>query len=112
MRRADRRSSSASATPRRWLANDSEALAAAALVERPSLEAHLDAIKLPMLIYCGDHDLAYKGAKRAVPALPNVTFLSVQGPDHIGAIVNADRVLQEARAFLAVRDAKAGSAVS
>jgi pimeloyl-ACP methyl ester carboxylesterase len=96
----------------RWLANDSEALAAATLVERPSLEAHLGAIELPVLIYCGDQDLAYEGAKRAAAALPNATFVSVPGLDHMAAIVNADEVLQEARAFLARTGAKAGSAAS
>ncbi|MBV9595650.1 MAG: alpha/beta fold hydrolase [Chloroflexi bacterium] len=96
----------------RWLANDSEALAAAALVERPSLEAHLDAIKLPMLVYCGDQDLAYERAKRAAAALPNATFVALPGLDHMAAIVNSDGVLREARVFLTRTSAQVGSAAA
>jgi pimeloyl-ACP methyl ester carboxylesterase len=63
-----------SALPRelheRWLANDPKALAAAILVDRPSLEADLVAVNLPTLVYCGDLDPAYQGARQAAEAYP------------------------------------------
>jgi pimeloyl-ACP methyl ester carboxylesterase len=85
----------------RFLANDTDALAAATLVERPSLEAHLGAIELPTLVYCGDRDAPYEGARHAAAAMPNATFASLAGLNHVDAFLASDVVLPHARAFLA-----------
>jgi pimeloyl-ACP methyl ester carboxylesterase len=94
-----------SALPReiheRWLTSDPEALAAAALADRPSLEAHLAAVHLPTLIYCGDRDPAHEGARRAAEAMPTATFVSLPGRDHNGVVVASDLVVPHVRSFLA-----------
>ena len=51
------------------LASDGAALAASVLVERPSLEAALGAMNLPILLWCGDQDPAHERAKRAAHEL-------------------------------------------
>jgi pimeloyl-ACP methyl ester carboxylesterase len=84
----------------RLLAADGEALAAAALVERPSMEDRLGGIELPTLIYCGDQDPAYEGARQAAEAMPNAIFASLAGLNHIDAWVDSELVLQHARPFL------------
>ena len=57
-------------TPSMLTTADADALAAATLVERPSLEAHLGAINLPTLVYCGDKDGPHDGARQAADAMP------------------------------------------
>src|SRR5207253_8078204 len=64
------------------LASDGAALAASVLVERPSLEAALGAMNLPILLWCGDQDPAHERAKRAAALLPNATFVSLHGLKH------------------------------
>ncbi len=94
-----------SALPRellgRWLANDPEALAAVALADRPSLEADLPSLYVPTLIYCGDRDPAYQGARQAAEVMPNVTFAPLPGLDHNGVVVASEVVVPRARTFLA-----------
>ncbi|MBV9893295.1 MAG: alpha/beta fold hydrolase [Chloroflexi bacterium] len=94
-----------SALPRelldRWLANDPEALAAAALADRPSLEADMSSAYLPTLIYCGERDFAYEGARRAAEVMPNATFAGLPGLDHNGVVVAPEVVVPHARTFLA-----------
>ena len=85
----------------RFLAADAEALAAATLVERPGLEASLGTIELPTLIYCGDQDTPYEGARQAAEAIPNSTFVSLAGLNHIDAYLASELVLRHVRAFLA-----------
>ena len=86
----------------RFLATaDAEALAAATLVERPSLEDYLGTIQLPTLIYCGDQDPPYESARQAADAMKNATFLSLTGLNHIDAFLESELVLRHARAFLA-----------
>jgi pimeloyl-ACP methyl ester carboxylesterase len=85
----------------RWLTSDPEALAAATLADRPNLEMHLAAMHLPTLIYCGERDPAYEGAKRAADAMPEATFVSLPGLDHNGVVVASDLVVPHVRAFLA-----------
>jgi len=83
-----------------WLANDAEALAAATLVERPSLEADLSGMMLPALIYCGDQDPAYERAKRASELMHNAAFLSLPGLNHLQGVLRAELVLPHVRTFL------------
>jgi pimeloyl-ACP methyl ester carboxylesterase len=66
----------------RGLASDAAALAAACLVERPSLEAALGAMHQPILLYCGDQDPSYERARRAAALLPNASFVSLPGLNH------------------------------
>jgi pimeloyl-ACP methyl ester carboxylesterase len=82
---------------------DAEALAAATLVERPSLEPYLGAVNLPALIYCGDKDSpqGYDSARQAADAMPNATFVSLAGLNHVDAFVESELVLPHVKAFLA-----------
>jgi pimeloyl-ACP methyl ester carboxylesterase len=86
--------------PERWLASDPEALAAATLTERPSLEAHLASLRLPTLIYCGGPYPAYEGARRAATAMPEAAFVSLPGRDHNETVAASDVVVPRVRAFL------------
>ncbi len=70
--------------PSRWrttlLANDNEALIACLeLNERMGMEEILPTVNLPCLIYVGNEDLSYKGAKRASELMPHATFISLHG---------------------------------
>ena len=85
-----------------WLANDAEALASAieASAAEPGLGADLAGIRLPTLVYCGDHDEPHDAARRAAEALPNATFLSLEGFDHAQAFRRGDIIVPRVRAFL------------
>jgi pimeloyl-ACP methyl ester carboxylesterase len=82
---------------------DAEALAAATLVERPSREADLPTVNLPTLIYCGDNDSprGYESARRAADVMPNATFVSLAGLNHLDGFLESELVLPHAKAFLA-----------
>jgi pimeloyl-ACP methyl ester carboxylesterase len=84
----------------RLLSADGEALAAATLVERSSMEDRLGEIEIPTLIYCGDQDPAYEGARQAAEAMPKATLVSLGGLNHIDAWVDSELVLRHARPFL------------
>jgi pimeloyl-ACP methyl ester carboxylesterase len=84
----------------RLLTADGEALAAATLVERASMDGRLGGIQIPTLIYCGDHDPAHEGARQAAEAMPKATFASLGGLNHIEAWVDSELVLRHAKPFL------------
>lgn len=87
----------------RLLAADGAALAATLLANAamPSLEADLSVLRLPALLYCGDQDAFYSGVKRAAELMPDATFLSLPGLDHIPLWLRSDLVVPHAREFLA-----------
>jgi len=62
------------------LANDYEALITCAeFNERMGMEAILPSVNVPCLIFAGDEDGIYNGAKRASELIPNATFISLHG---------------------------------
>lgn len=80
------------------LANDNEALIACLeLNERMGMEAILPSVNLPCLIFAGDDDGSYNGAKRASELMPNATFISLHG-DHMTPYMPL--VLPHVRKFL------------
>lgn len=83
----------------RWERSDQEALVAAT-VEAPSLEAYLTGIRVPALIYSGDRDAGHEDARRAADAMPEATFVSLAGLDHMTAIISSGVIVPKARAFL------------
>ncbi len=88
----------------RMLANDSEALAASSVAsgEAPSFADDLAHLRVPMLIYAGDHDQPNRDlAAQAVSSLTQVTFVTLPGLSHRGGIMRSDVVLPHVRAFLA-----------
>lgn len=50
--------------------------------EKLCMETLLPSVKVPTMIYVGDKDFAYEGAKRASELIPNGVFLPLQG-DHM-----------------------------
>jgi pimeloyl-ACP methyl ester carboxylesterase len=84
----------------RLLATDLEALLAAAQ-DRESLEEMLPTMTLPCLLYAGEADANYSGAKECCKHIPNVTFVSLPGLNHPEAFVQSHLVLPHIRKFLA-----------
>jgi pimeloyl-ACP methyl ester carboxylesterase len=84
----------------RWVStSDTEALVAASVVE-PSLEADLPDIRVPALIYSGDRDDGYEKARQAAGIMPQATFVSLPGLDHVGGVVASGLGVPHIRAFL------------
>ena len=81
------------------LANDIEALMAT-LTDRPSLEDILPTLPVPCLIYAGDADPRHPEAESCVRLIPDATFVSLPGLDHMTGISRSDRVLPHVRTFL------------
>jgi pimeloyl-ACP methyl ester carboxylesterase len=69
--------------------------------DRESLEAVLPMIRIPCMLYVGEMDEAYPLAKKCAEQIANVTFVSVPGLDHLGAITRIDEALPHVKRFLA-----------
>jgi len=61
----------------------------------------LSNLTLPCLVFVGENDHAYPGAEKSSEAVPNATFVSFRGLDHIDAWGRTDLVLPLMRKFLA-----------
>ncbi|HUG15350.1 MAG TPA: alpha/beta fold hydrolase [Thermomicrobiales bacterium] len=84
------------------LETDTEALLAL-ITERGkswSLEALLPEIPIPALVYAGENDGLHSDARRAAELLPNATFLSLPGLNHLQAMARASVVLPHIQRFL------------
>jgi pimeloyl-ACP methyl ester carboxylesterase len=86
----------------RWLAADATALSASLRghFSDRSLAGTLHLIRTPALIYCGTSDNP-EPKKRAAEAMPNATFVPLEGLDHAAAINRSELVLPHVTAFLA-----------
>ncbi len=84
------------------LANDFEALIAILESGRPSLEDDLPSMTMPFLVYIGESDALnpLTEAKEYAKRLPNATFFSLTGLDHIQGVTRSDLVLPHVRKFL------------
>jgi pimeloyl-ACP methyl ester carboxylesterase len=86
----------------RWMTNDLEALIA--LVSKDwmlSLENVLPTITLPCLLFVGEADRYYLGAKRCADSMPNATFVSFPNLRHIETLYRSDLVIPHIKKFLA-----------
>ena len=87
------------------LANDFEALIAASKGSsmRSDLRDDLPGMTMPFLIYAGESDEAipYMEVKEYAQRLPNSTFVSLPGLDHIQGLTRSDLVLPHVKKFLA-----------
>lgn len=73
------------------------------LLDTPPLSNEdLTRIPVPCLIYCGELDPFYAGAKKSVEHIPHAVFISMSDINHITAITRSDLVVPYIRAFLAV----------
>ena len=82
---------------------DVEAQAAvAAAFSRAGIAEACPGLTMPALLYCGDADrFADPGSMReAAEVMPNATFVSLPGLDHLPALVRSDLVMPHVRGFL------------
>ena len=72
----------------RPLANDAEAMIAARInsMARPSCAEVLPTMAMPCLLFAGEADGRYAGVKACVAHMPNVTFFSLPGLNHLGKV--------------------------
>ncbi len=78
--------------------------------DRESLEAVLPMIRMPCLLYAGEMDEAYPLAKKCAEQIVNVTFVTLPGLDHMGALKRIDEVLPHVKKFLEEVDQQTGAA--
>jgi pimeloyl-ACP methyl ester carboxylesterase len=84
------------------LANDVEAIIALAQNGRSDFSDILPSMSMPCLLYCGDADDRHAGAQACVKEMPNATFVSLPGRDHLGVIYRgSDEILSHITKFLA-----------
>ena len=81
------------------LANDLKALLALTQ-DRPSLESVLPTMQMPCLLYVGEADSFCSGLEACAQHIPNVTFVSLPGLDHIQGMERSDLVLPHVTTFL------------
>jgi pimeloyl-ACP methyl ester carboxylesterase len=87
----------------RWLTLDTVALTIVltAMIDLPLLKIQdLAGISLPCLVYCGDLDPSYTGAKECVNHMPKARFVSLPGLHHGTAFAQSDLVLPHIKEFL------------
>jgi pimeloyl-ACP methyl ester carboxylesterase len=58
-------------------------------------------IEVPCLIYAGEADPLYAGAKEGAANIPGAKFISLPGLDHFGALFAGDVILPHVKQFLA-----------
>ncbi len=84
--------------------SDLEALACAAahrrLWDEIDFQALLPDITLPCLVYGGEMDGLFSGAEACCRQMPNATFVSFPGMDHLDVLFGTDLVRPEVRTFL------------
>lgn len=87
----------------RMLGYDYEALLLVAQ-DRESNETVLRAMTMPCLYYAGDRDEVYPLTCQAAARMPNVTFVTLPGLDHIEVINRPDLVVPLVKSFLAKQE--------
>ena len=86
----------------RLLANDMEALIAISKSPRLSLEEDLPGMTMPFLVYAGESDdlVSHTEVNEYAKRLPNATFFSLPGLDHLQGFTQRDVVLPHVEKFL------------
>ena len=87
----------------RLLANDLEALVALCRGSgsSPPIIDDVPGMNIPFLLFVGESDDNYSGAKETSELLPDVTFISLPGLDHIQAGSRLELVIPHIKEFLA-----------
>ncbi len=95
----------------RLLENDPEALIAATTAPRGTdgVEYLLPQLNIPCLLYCGEADGFFPGAKKASQLIPNARFASFPGLNHGQASRAAEAVLLHVTKFLKEVTQKVGA---
>lgn len=96
----------------RMLASDPESLIASSIELRDfnGIEEVLPTMTMPCLLYCGEADFLYPGAKEAAENMPNVTFVSFPGLNHGQTSQSSQLVLPHVFEFLKSTVQKASAA--
>ena len=88
-----------------FLANDVLALVAITKFWSSSLQAvtdqELSLVSVPCLVFCGELDPTYVGAKKAASHMPHAKFVPLPGLDHVQTFLRSDLVLPHIKKFLA-----------
>lgn len=88
-----------------WLANDASALFAANQAFRetvsPSASEVLPRMALPCLLFVGEADPRYLSVKECASRMPNASFFSLPGLDHVPAGLRIDLTMPHIKEFLA-----------
>ena len=84
----------------RLLANDAEALIAAIGAPRGGIEDVLPTMTMPCLLYAGEADGFYEGARERARHIPDATFVSFPGLDHGQTSQASNLVLPHLTEFL------------
>ncbi len=84
------------------LENDKDALVANLTSARDfkGMEDILSELSLPILLYVGEKDELYAGVKKCYQILPNASFISLPGLDHIESFVKRNQILPQIIDFL------------
>ena len=80
--------------------HDTKPLLASVAEDRLDMSNVLSAMKMPCLIYLGEEDNRYAGARECVRHIPNGTFVSLPGLNHNEAYIRSDLVLPHITKFL------------
>jgi len=70
-------------------------------MQRPSFEEVLPTMTMPCLLYAGEADGRYSGIKACIAHMPNTTFVSLPGLNHVETLFRSDLVLPHITQFLA-----------
>lgn len=86
----------------RLLANDCEALIAICkvILSSPSIIDDVPGMNMPFLLFIGESDNGFSAVKETSELLPDVTFISLPGLDHIQAASRLDLVIPHIKEFL------------
>jgi len=91
-------------TKERFLSNDIRALLASVANDRPDISRILPTTTMPCLLYAGEADPLCPLIERCGSELPDATFFSLHGLNHIQATVRSDLVLPYVVEFLAKQE--------
>ncbi|MGF1470204.1 MAG: alpha/beta fold hydrolase [Rubrobacteraceae bacterium] len=93
--------SASPAMKERLLGNDVEALRASLADDRPDISDTLSDVEIPCLLYAGGADPICPLVEKCAEELPDATFFSMPGLNHIQAAIRSDLVLPHVTEFLA-----------
>ena len=88
-------------THTRFAANDFQALIALVSGDwSRGFEEVLPTMTMPVLVFVGETDPFYSGARKCAKSIPNATFVSFPGLDHTQMFIRKDLVLPYITRFL------------
>ena len=81
--------------------NDFQALCATVAIDRPDISDVLPQLTMPCLVYVGDADPRFEGAKESASRISNATFFSLPGLNHLESLTHSALVIPRVKQFLA-----------